>query len=45
MQAVNIWNKLPLHWYKIVVLGILFGLLPNDALSQRFKWARENNPN
>lgn len=45
MQAVNIWNKLALHWYKIVVLAILFGLLPNDALSQRFKWARENNPN
>lgn len=45
MQAVNFWNKFALHGYKIILVGIIFLQLPNDALCQRYKWARENNPN
>lgn len=44
MQVANFWSKFIIHRHKIVA-GILFMLLPFDAVCQRFKWARENNPN
>lgn len=45
MQAVNVWNKFIIHGHKIILACLLLGLLPTDAISQRYKWARENNPN
>lgn len=45
MQAANVWNKLALHRHKIVLAVTLLGLLCTDAAAQRYKWARENNPN
>ena len=45
MQAANLWNKFIIHRHKIILACILFGLFPADAVCQRYKWARENNPN
>ena len=45
MQAVNVWNKFAIHGHKIILVGIIFLLQSNDAVGQRYKWARENNPN
>ncbi|MEK6782464.1 MAG: outer membrane beta-barrel protein [Bacteroidota bacterium] len=45
MQSVDFWNKLFIHRYKVALTGILLLLLSTDAVCQRFKWARENNPN
>jgi len=44
MQAANIWNKLTLHWGKIALLLLLIGLSFTSS-GQRFRWARQHNPN
>jgi hypothetical protein len=44
MQAINIGNKLSLHRNKIIFL-VLLGCLPFVSNGQRFKWARQHNPN
>lgn len=44
MQAFNIGNKLALHRSKIILLVALIGL-PLMSDGQRFKWARQHNPN
>ncbi len=44
MQAINIGNKLALHRNKIILVLLLAGL-PFVSNGQRFKWARQHNPN
>lgn len=44
MQAFNIGSKLLIHRNKIVLLVLLIGL-PFISNGQRFKWARQHNPN
>jgi hypothetical protein len=44
MQAIDIGSKLTLHRNKIILLVILIGL-PLISNGQRFKWARQHNPN
>jgi len=44
MQAIDPGNKLTLHRNKIVFLLVLIGL-PFISEGQRFKWARQHNPN
>jgi hypothetical protein len=44
MQAINMGNKLALHRGKIILLVILIGL-SFSSNGQRFKWARQHNPN
>jgi len=44
MQAFDIWNKLALHRNKIIFL-VLLTCLPFISNGQRFKWARQHNPN
>jgi len=44
MQAFDIWNKLALHRNKIIFLALLT-CLPFISNGQRFKWARQHNPN
>lgn len=44
MQASDIGNKLLIHRNKIVLLVLLIGL-PFISNGQRFKWARQHNPN
>ncbi len=44
MQAFDIGNKLALHRNKIILL-VLLGCLPLVSNGQRFKWARQHNPN
>jgi Outer membrane protein beta-barrel domain len=44
MQTINIGNKLSLHRNKIILV-VLLGFLPFVSNGQRFKWARQHNPN
>jgi hypothetical protein len=44
MQAINMGNKLALQRNKIILL-LLLGCLPLVSTGQRFKWARQHNPN
>lgn len=44
MQAINVGNKFTLHRNKIVLLVIVFAL-PLISNGQKFKWARQHNPN
>lgn len=43
MQAINFWNKLYLHWCKIIALGVLLLLMSNASFAQR--QTAVNNPN
>ncbi len=44
MQTINIGNKLSLYRNKIILV-VLLGFLPFVSNGQRFKWARQHNPN
>jgi len=44
MQVIDLWNKLALHRSKIILLAILLSL-SFVSNGQRFKWARQHNPN
>ncbi len=44
MQAINIGDKFSLHRNKIALLVILIGL-PFISDGQKFRWARQHNPN
>jgi hypothetical protein len=44
MQAAHFWNKLTIHRHKII-LAIVLSVVTFSAEGQKYKWARENNPN
>lgn len=43
MQTTYIWNKLAVHRKQVVLVCLMLACFGVQA--QRFKWARENNPN
>jgi hypothetical protein len=46
MQTANIWNKLNIHWPKIVFLAALACcMLSESHAQQKTRWVKRNNPN
>lgn len=43
MQATHFWRQFTVHRNQVILALALLASLPSEA--QRFKWARENNPN
>ncbi len=44
MQAFDLWNKLTLHRYQIVLVFIM-SMLVSSSQAQLFRWAKQHNPN
>lgn len=46
MQETDLWHKFALHRYQVIgFLVCLFLLIVVDGPAQRFRWARQHNPN
>lgn len=45
MQSANIWNKLDLRRYKVIVTVVLILIACTNAMGQKRKWVEKNNPN
>jgi hypothetical protein len=44
MQFPYIWNKLNLHRYKVIAIGVLL-TVAIQAIGQKTRWVEKNNPN